>query len=151
MERREVVQQAWQRLEPCLEDAGYELVEVEFDRQGGRWVLRIFMDREGGVTLDDCQAVSQMLSPILDEEDFVDGSYALEVSSPGIDRPIRKPKDFERFTGEPVRLRTVTPVDGRRKFRGVLKAFSDGLVSLECDGTIYDVHVGNVHKANLDR
>src|SRR5690606_15462167 len=105
----------------------------------------------GGITLDDCADASRMLSPILDEADFIDGNYVLEVSSPGIARPIRKPHDFQRFIGMPVNVRTHAPVQGRRKFRGVLTAFADGMASVECDGSTYELHLENVHKANLDR
>ena len=151
MTKDDIIRSAWRELEPHLAEQGYELVELEFARQGRHGVLRLFVDREGGVTLDHCQALSQLVSPILDAADFIDGSYMLEVSSPGIDRPLRKPEDFQRFAGERVKLKTETPVEGRKRFRGTLAGFRDGLVQLECDGETYSVHVENVRKANLDR
>ena len=126
-------------------------MEVEFGQQGHRRILRIYMDREGGVTLDDCAAVSQLLSPVLDASGFVEGAYVLEVSSPGIDRPIRKPQDFERHIGERIKVKAHTPVNGRRQFKGMLTGFRDGLLAIDCDGTWYEIHIENVLKANLDR
>ncbi|GMW03070.1 MAG: hypothetical protein AMXMBFR84_42060 [Candidatus Hydrogenedentota bacterium] len=134
-----------------MREQGFELVEVEFLKQGYTWTLRLYVDKPGGITLDDCADVSRLLSPILDEADFVEGNYVLEVSSPGIDRPIRKPHDFERYVGMPVRIKTLAPVQGRRNFRGVLTAFTDGMATVECDGSAYSLHLENVHKANLDR
>ena len=151
MAPREVIERAWEELVPHLEEQGYELVEVEFGRSSGGWALRIYIDSSEGITLDDCQAVSHLLSPILDAAGFIDQGYVLEVSSPGFDRPVRKPADFERFTGERILVRTHTPVEGRKTFRGVLTGFSDGLVLVECEGAICEVHLENVLKANLVR
>ena len=150
-QRDEIVQKTWEELAPELAEQGYELVEAEFEPRAGRPILRLYIDREGGVTLDDCTAVSQLLGPVLDMKDFVGGQYTLEVSSPGIDRPVRKPEDFIRFTGERVKVKTYQPVQGRKRFRGVLAGFRDGLVKLDCEGAQYEIHVENVKKANLDR
>lgn len=151
MDRSGVIQRAWERLEPELREQGYELVEVEFGRHGASSLLRVFIDREGGLTLDDCQAVSQLLDVVLDQAGFIQGGYVLEVSSPGFDRPVRKPEDFQRFIGEKIKIRTQTPILGRKQFKGTLQAFRDGLIEMECDGTTHAIHIGNVHKANLDR
>ncbi len=151
MESSQIVRRVWQELEPELEEQGFELVEVEFGQHGGPFSLCLYVDKEGGVTLDDCQAVSQLVSPLLDAGDFVRGRYMLEVSSPGIDRPIRRPKDFERFVGENVVITALVPVDGRKRFKGTLRAFRDGLVSVECDGRTVELHVENLKKAKLDR
>jgi len=145
------LRQAWEELEPVLAEHGYELVEVELGRHGGGAVLRLYIDRDGGVTLDDCTAASQLLGPVLDVKDFIDGRYALEVSSPGIDRPVRKPTDFVRFAGERVKLRTHEPVNGRKRFCGVMQGFQDGLVQLACEGSTYEIHVENLKTARLDR
>jgi len=150
MNRDEIIRRTWTTLEPHLTEQGYELIEVEF-RQEGPWILRLFIDKEGGVTLDDCVAVSQLLGPVLDAEDHIPEHYNLEVSSPGIDRPLRKLSDFERFTGERVRLRTITALHGRRNFKGVLQGIRDGMLVLDCDGASYEVHPENLDRANLDR
>lgn len=147
----ELTRRIWNEVEPHIEEQGFELVEVLLGRSGRRTVLRIFIDKPAGVTLDDCAAVSQLLGPILDAEDFFSGSYLLEVSSPGFDRPLRKAKDFERFAGETVRLRAATPVNGRRNFRGALLGYRDGLILLDCDGTPFELHIGNLDRAHLVR
>lgn len=151
MESRELVRRAWAELEPHLIEQGFELVELEFAQQGGRGVLRLFVDRSGGVTIDDCVAVSQLLGPVLDAADFISDSFVLEVSSPGIDRPVRKPEDFQRFAGEKVVMKSQLPVNGRKKFKGVLLGVSDGAVRVECDGQEYAIAIENVQRANLDR
>jgi len=130
---------------------GYEVVEVEFEGPAHGAVLRLYVDCERGITLDDCQAVTHLIGPLLDEEDMVPGPYTLEVSSPGLDRPLRKAADFERFAGEAIRIKAQTPVEGQRNFRGVLKGLRDGQVIVECDGAERLIHTGNVRKANLDR
>jgi len=149
----EVIRRAWRDLEPLLAEQGYELVELEFGREGAARAFRVFIDRigEGGVTLDDCQAASQLLSPVLDARGLIEGRYMLEVSSPGVDRRLRKPEDFQRFAGQRVRIVTHTPVGGRRRFRGALAGFSEDTIALDCEDGGHTIHIGNVKKANLDR
>lgn len=151
MEGPELIRRAWEVLAPELAEFGFELIEVEFIRHGGTDVLRLFIDREGGVTIDHCAAASRQVSAMLDRDDFIESNYTLEVSSPGIARPLRKPADFERFKGERVKIQTIAPVEGRKRFTGVLTGFSDGLVALESDGTECRIHLENVKRANLDR
>ena len=149
--RADIVRRVWTELEAEVASQGFELVEVEFGQHGATQLLRLFVDRPGGVTLDHCVALSRYLSPLLDMKDFLSGRYTLEVSSPGIDRPIRKPADFQRFTGEPIKVKTVNPVDGRKRFRGVLRGIEDGLISVESEGRSHRIHIENVNKAQLDR
>jgi ribosome maturation factor RimP len=149
--QNEVVRRVWEELEPELKEQGYELIEVEHAVQMGRRILRLFIDKEGGVTLDDCQAVSRCAGSALDVADFMGEHYCLEVSSPGFDRPVRKPEDFERFTGERIQIQVNVPVDGRKQFKGELKGFRDGLVSVDCDGTPFEIHIENLKKAHLVR
>ena len=151
MERRELVNVIWERLAPEIEEQGYELVEVEYGQHGGTYILRLFIDREGGVTLDDCVDISPYVGALLDKDRIVEDRYMLEVSSPGIDRPVRKPRDFERFEGEYIKIQTVSPIEGRRRFNGTLKGYRDGLVSVEIDGAIHEIHIENVNKAHLVR
>lgn len=151
MEQDEIVRRAWETLEPKLGELGFELIEVEFGRHGAADVLRLFIDRPKGVTIDDCAAASRVVSATLDSEDFIESHYMLEVSSPGFARPIRKPKDFERFSGERIKLKTVAPVEGRKRFSGVLTGFADGLVGVETEEKEYRIHVENVKQAHLDR
>ena len=163
MMQDEVIRLLWREIEPELLEQGYELVEVEYAGSGGGRILRVFVDKaeanreigvpgKDGVTLDDCQVVSELLGPLLDKGDFVNDRYTLEVSSPGLDRPVRKPVDFVRFSGERVRLVACEPVKGRKRFNGVLRGFNkDGMVLIECDGASYEVHIENLKKAHLVR
>ncbi len=120
-------------LEPAIHALGCELVGVEYHSSGRHSVLRIYIDRPEGVTLDDCQAISHQVSGILDVEDPVPGQYTLEVSSPGLDRPLFRREDFERFSGEAVQLRMQVPVEGRRRFSGTLRGLADDAVVIELD------------------
>jgi ribosome maturation factor RimP len=151
MERRDVVRRAWRELEPELQLLGVELVEVDYVRQGASDLLRLYIDKPGGVNIDDCAEVSRHVSLLLDKLDFLGSDYLLEVSSPGIDRPIRKPSDFEAYVGEPIRLQSEVPVDGRKRFRGNLAGYAEGLIRVEVDGTEYRIHIENLKKAQLDR
>lgn len=151
MEQQEIVRRAWTVLEPEIARAGYELIEVEFGHFASGGLLRLFIDRSGGVTVDDCAAVSHVVSALLDENDFIASHYTLEVSSPGIARPLRREKDFAAYAGEPIKLVTVTPLEGRKRFKGVLRGIEDGMIRIEVDGTDHLIHVENVKQAHLDR
>ena len=152
MSKEELVRRFWSIFEPEILEQGYDLVEVEVTGQGGVRILRIYIDKEpGGIRHVDCATVSQLLNPLLDADNFISDNYILEVSSPGIERPVRKSKDFERFTGESITINTISPVLGQKKFTGVLRGFDDGLIQVDCDGTLYEIHAENLRKANLNR
>lgn len=152
MSKEELVRRFWSRFEADIVEQGYELVEVELAGQSGVRILRIYIDKaDGGIGLQDCTTISQLLNPLLDAEDFISENYFLEVSSPGIDRPVRKPSDFNRYAGEAITVLTHSPIQGRKKFDGMLRGFEDGLIQVDCDGTLYEVHVENLRKANLIR
>lgn len=150
---QETVRRAWADFAEPVGNLGYEIIELEFTGgPGGMHILRVYIDKPGGgIGLDDCTAVSQALNPVLDREDYIGENYYLEVSSPGIDRPLRRPEDFARFVGEPVRVTTHAPVDGSKRFRGVLEALREDMVVVSVDGVPHDIHLENVKKANLDR
>ena len=147
-------------IEPTVRDLGYDLILVEVGSgAGGRRTLRLFIDvgqddGEKGVVLDDCVAVSREVSTLLDVEDPMEGPYVLEVSSPGLDRPLARPKDFERYRGRRVRLRTERPVEGRRKFAGVLVGLEGGeegeVVLKTEDGQTLRVPYRALKRANID-
>jgi ribosome maturation factor RimP len=141
-------------LEPIVEREGYELVEVDWLREGASWVLRLFVDRPGGVGIDDCQALSRTLEPVLDVEDLIEPSYHLEVSSPGVERPLRKPEHFDRFAGERVRVRAFAPVDAghgpRKSWTGVLRGFREGAVEVDVDGALHRIPHEKIAKAHLE-
>jgi ribosome maturation factor RimP len=144
-------------LEPVLARDGYELVEVEWLRQGSRWTLRLFVDKPGGVGIEDCQAVSRLVDPILDVEDFIEPAYDLEVSSPGLDRPLRKPADFDRYAGQRAHVKAYGPVTGtapgspaRKNWTGVLVGYRDGAVEIDVDGVVHRVPHDQIAKAHLE-
>lgn len=124
-------------LEPIVAERGLELVDLEFVKEGANWYLRVYIDKEGGVSIDDCEAVSRALEAKLDETDPIEQAYVLEVSSPGIDRPLKKNADFIRFQGEIIDVKLYKAVDGQKQFQGKLLGLNDGVISLEEeDGTV---------------
>jgi ribosome maturation factor RimP len=141
---------------PILETLRLELVEIEFKRTGREAVLRLFIDKEGGVMLDDCADVSRELSLILDVEDFIPCAYTMEVSSPGLDRPLKTPADYERFAGRLIKVRTYEPFsddDGnkRKTFLGTLEGLVDGVVRMKLtEGQTAAIPLERVAKANLE-
>ena len=137
-------------LEPGIRSLGYELVGVEYQSGGrGGGLLRVYIDSADGISADDCQKVSYQVSGVLDVEDPIPGHYTLEVSSPGLDRLLFRPEDFERFAGQLVKLRTVSPVDGRRNFKGRLVGMRDGQVVIEQDGVEVSLAYEQVDQARL--
>lgn len=132
MGRKEIEQQVAQIAAAVLSQfPALELVDVEYVKEGADWVLRVFIDKPGGVEIDDCEAVSRNLSDRLDEADPIPGTYLLEVSSPGLERPLKRPEDFERFAGQLVRITTFAPVDGQKEWQGTLIGLVDGKVQVQ--------------------
>ena len=129
---------------------GYELVGVEYTGGSGHGTLRVYIDRDSGVSLDDCAAISHQVSGILDVEEPIKQAYDLEISSPGIDRPLFKLADFERFAGRIAKIRLAAGLDGRRNFKGRLQGVTDaGQVSIEVDGEVFDLPYADIARANL--
>ena len=122
-----------QLLMPLVEEQGFELVDVEYVKEGGSYYLRAYIDKPGGITIDDCEVISRSLSDLLDQEDFIDESYILEVSSPGLGRPLRKDKDFRRSIGEEVEIRLYQAVDGEKEWYGILKDFDKDQIMIETE------------------
>ena len=115
---------------PVVEEAGCELWDVEYVREAGTWYLRVYIDKDGGVDILDCETVSRALSDLLDEADPTEGSYTLEVSSAGAERPLKRPGDYERFMGSPVAVKLYKARDGRKEFAGVLAGYDNGDVTI---------------------
>jgi ribosome maturation factor RimP len=136
-------------LEPGVMALGFELVDVEVAGQGSRTTLRVYIDGPEGVTVDDCADVSRQLSAILDVEDPMPGQYLLEVSSPGLDRPLVKPADFRRFIGEEVKVQLHAPLNGRRRFKGRLLDVTDATVVVEVDKERFELAVDAMERARL--
>jgi ribosome maturation factor RimP len=148
MERGELLDRLWKLLEPVVESRGLELLEVEFQRETRGWVLRLYIDREeGGVTLDDCTAVSREVGDLLDVKDPIDHPYHLEVSSPGLDRPLRRPKDFQRWAGHRVRIMVSGP--RKKTIQGVLSGLQDETVEIETALGPQRVPLKEIAKARL--
>lgn len=123
-------QQTESLLEPIVTGFGFELVDVEYVKEAGTWYLRAYIDKPGGITVDDCEAVSRKFSDILDEKDYIDEAYIFEVSSPGLGRPLKKEKDFKRSLGEEVEIRTYRAIEKQKEFTGVLKEYDKDSVTI---------------------
>ena len=119
---------------PIVEEQGCSLWDVEYVREAGVWYLRLYIDKAGGVSINDCEVVSRPLSDLLDETDPIEGSYTFEVSSAGADRALKKPEHFARFQGDEVEVKLYRPREGRKEFVGMLKAYEDGSVTLDVGG-----------------
>ena len=153
---RKDLQDLWTLAEPYVRDAGFDLIEVQFAREQRGAVLRLFIDRPPGsegdqtvIGVDDCERVSRDVSAALDVADNISHTYLLEVSSPGLDRPLRRERDFARFVGESARFRLEMGVEGRRNFSGTIQAAKDGRVEIACDGRSYELPIDDIVRANL--
>ena len=133
--REEYEQKAEAILTPIVESRGFELVDVEYVREAGCWYLRGYIDKPGGITVNDCEDVSRAFSDILDEKDFIEDSYIMEISSAGLDRPLKKEKDFKRSLGKLVEIRTYRPIEKQKEFCGILNAYDSNSVTIDEDGT----------------
>lgn len=134
--REEYEKKAEAILQPIVEREGFELVDVEYVKEAGNWYLRGYIDKPGGITVNDCEAVSRVFSDELDKDDFIEDSYIMEISSPGLDRPLKKEKDFIRSTGKLVEIRTYRPIDKQKEFCGVLTAYDENSVTIDEEGNI---------------
>jgi ribosome maturation factor RimP len=136
--------------DPILSHEGMEWVDIEFRRESSGWVLRLLIDKEGGVTLDDCTHISQELGRHLDVEDFISVPYTLEVSSPGLTRPLKKEKDFIKYRNSFIKVKTLHPIDNRRNFKGRLLEVSGGDIEIETEGRVFRIPLSHIIKANLE-
>ena len=136
-------------VENAVESLGYELVGVEFLARDKSSLLRVYVDKEQGITLEDCEAVSHQLSGVMDVEDPIAGNYQLEISSPGLDRPIFKASDFQRFSGQQVKIKLARPLDGRKNFTGFLKGLQEDDVVIEMDGQDIHLSLASIDQARL--
>jgi ribosome maturation factor RimP len=169
---RKEIADLWNLVVPYAEGAGFDLVELQWGREDGGWVLRVFIDRPfraddgprlpgggagalaealepSGISFEDCERVSRDISAALDVADLITQAYRLEVSSPGLERPLRREQDFRRFVGRKVKIRTTDAVDGRRNFSGILVGALSGVVEVECDGRSHKVPIDLMMRANL--
>jgi len=142
-----------QLIEPVIESEGLEIIDLECLKMKFRWLVRIFIDKQGGVTIDDCSEISKQVGDILDVYDVLPGSYTLEVSSPGLDRPLSRDKDFIKYRGSSVRIKTVQKLDGVKNFYGKLNDYLDEngakILIIDVSGKIYRIPRDMVVKAHL--
>jgi ribosome maturation factor RimP len=144
-----VIREISQLIEPILDEMDVELVDIEYLSYHGRWIVRIYVDKEGGITVDDCARVSREIDEIIDVKDVIPHAYVLEVSSPGLNRPLKKDKDFQRAVGKKIKARISAPLKGRRHFTGYLKDFRNGTLYLEVEDNPVSLSLRDVEKANL--
>ncbi len=124
------VNTVWQLAQPIAESLGLELWDVRFEKEGADWFLRIFIDKDGGVSIDDCVEMSHAIDKPLDEADPIEQSYCLEVSSPGVERDLKRDEHFEKCLGEKIMVKLIRPVDGQREFKGILESYDNGIFEL---------------------
>jgi ribosome maturation factor RimP len=145
-----LLQEVRQVIEPILESQGFELVDLEYQRESQGWVLRIYLDREGGVSLEDCAGVSHEVGAVLEVKDLIPSAYILEVSSPGLTRPLKKPEDFNKFRNQLVKIKLYEPLDGRKNFKGTLMGLEGDRVRVEVEQQVYELPLQRIAKANLE-
>ena len=136
-------------LAPYLEREGFELVDIEYVKEGSNWFLRVFVDKEGGIDIDDCGRISEYLSERLDEKDPIPTAYFLEVSSPGAERPLKKPQDFVRAVGKNVFVTTYEPIDGMKEFEGQLLEYKEESIVVQTGKKTTEIPVGKIASARL--
>ena len=137
-------------LTPLVEQEGGEIVDLQWRREGHQWILRLFLDKPNGITLDDCAYFSDRVGAFLDEKDAIEQSYVLEISSPGLDRVVKKDKDFARFAGKPVKVRIKIAENGQRRFAGVLEGLRDGKVAVRVGKDLKLFDRKNIDEVRLD-
>jgi len=147
---KEIVDRVSAIADPILSNEGMELVEIEYRRESKGWVLRLYIDKEGGVTLVDCTRISQEVGRSLDVEDFISTPYTLEVSSPGLARPLKKEKDFMKYRNHMIKVKTIDPIENRRQFKGKLLGITENRIEIAMDGGVFQILLSNVAKANLE-
>ena len=150
MKKSEIPNKVEELVNPIIEGYGFEIVEVEWKPKGGTWNLCLYIDKPGGITIQDCEMVNHEFSDLLDRVDIIDHSYNLEVSSPGVERPLKKQRDFERYQGEPVQVSTYQKVQGQKKFYGKLFDFDDEMLTiLTEEGDYVKLPFANIAKVKL--
>lgn len=146
---RSITEKVRKIAKPIIDQLNYDLVDMEYKKEGPSWYLRFFIDKPGGVTIEDCQIVSEKVGKELDKHDPIPNSYYLEVSSPGIDRPLKTEKDFKRHEGEEVEIKTYERINGRKKFKATIEGFQNGNVVLSVDGETVEIPLEKIALAKL--
>jgi ribosome maturation factor RimP len=149
MQKNKILKKVSEIGERVVNSKGFEMVDVEFVQESGSWYLRYYIDKPGGITLDDCQEVSEEISRLLDIEDPIPHSYILEVSSPGIERKLKKEKDFIKYIGSEVEIRTFEPINGKKVLTGTLSDYNNGMVILKTNSTVINIPFEKISSAKL--
>ncbi len=150
MDEGDILARVREVVEPIIQSEGMELVDLEYRRENRGRVLRLYIDKEGGVTLNDCASISHEVDRNLEVEGIPPGGYTLEVSSPGLNRPLKKEADFHRFKNRKVKVRTAAPIEDKKTFRGRLLACHDGMVEIEDEDRVVRIPLTQITKANLE-
>jgi ribosome maturation factor RimP len=145
----QLVEQLRELLEPVVQSEGMELVDLEYRRESHGMVLRLFIDKEGGVSVNDCAKVSQVVGDLLDVSDLIAAHYHLEVSSPGLDRVLRKVEHFEKQIGNIINVKTTMPIEKRRRFKGILVDTKPEGITVNCEGQLFEIPLALVERAKL--
>lgn len=149
MGRKDIESRTEQLLEPIAASNGVTIYDVEYVKEGSDYYLRAYIDKEGGVTIDDCEAVSRALNDMLDKEDYIDEAYILEVSSPGLTRKLSKPRHYLNSLGNEVEIKTFKPIDGSKEFTGTLIQYDNGVITIESEGNKLNFKEEDVSVAKL--
>ncbi len=150
MGKKSVVDAVSEMVEPVLAEDDLELVDIEYKKEGPRWFLRVFIHKPGGITLKDCQKTSHKIEDIIEIENIITGKYFLEVSSPGLDRPLKSEKDLLRNLNQQVCVHTRSPINKKNKFVGIIQNAEDGLLFLKLDGDVLSIPIDEIKKAVLE-
>ena len=146
---QQIAQEVISIIEPVAGDLGLEVVDVEYVTERGRWILRVYIDKPGGVSVEDCALLSNEIGDLLDAKQIVSGAYVLEVSSPGLNRPLRKERDFVWATGKRIKAKTKVPINGRRNFTGKLEGCKEGIISIRVEQGVVELALNDLEKANV--
>ena len=150
MGKSSVAQSVEELITPVLSSEELELVDVEYKKEGKDWTLRVFIDKPGGITVQDCQATSHRVEDMIEIDGLIPSHYILEVSSPGLDRPLKKEKDFLRYKGKRIRLTTFSPINNQKKFKGMIRGFKEDTLILEDREEVFQIPLIHIAKARLE-
>ncbi len=150
MRFEKLLEEIRQVVEPILQSQALELVDLEYQHESRGWVLRIYLDREGGITVEECAEVSREVGAVLEVKDFIPNPYVLEVSSPGLTRPLRKPEDFKKYRNRLVKIKLYEPLEGQKNFKGTLLGLEEERVLMNIEGRVYELPLQRIAKANLE-
>ena len=149
MGKSSIYQAVTELIEPVVREDNIDLVDVEYKKAGKNWILRIFIDKAQGVTVGDCQKLSRQIEDLIEVHELISEAYTLEVSSPGLDRPLKKEPDFLRNKGKRVQVKTFSPIDDRKRFSGTIKDFANDVLFLEDEGGVLEIQWAQIAQAKL--